>query len=79
MEAPVNYSSFERERLTLAEPTDLRIRRNAMELERMIAALTGPELLTLAMFCAVGLVVTVGLCFLVPGFSAVAMFPPTQP
>ena len=75
----MNYSSFESKRLTLAEPTDLRIRRNAMELDRIIAGLTGPELLTLAMFCAVGLAVTVGLCFLVPGFSAVAMFPPTQP
>ncbi|HZC54887.1 MAG TPA: hypothetical protein VE396_02410 [Xanthobacteraceae bacterium] len=41
-------------------------------MDRIIAALTKPELLALAMFCALGLVVTVALCILVPSFVAVA-------
>jgi hypothetical protein len=68
----MNYSSFGSERLFLADPTDPRICRDRMELDRIIAALTKPELLALAMFCALGLVVTVALSILVPSFVAVA-------
>jgi hypothetical protein len=61
------HSSLEEERLYLADPTDPRIRHNASEFERIIAALTGPELLAFAMLCAIGLTAVVALCFLVPG------------
>jgi hypothetical protein len=69
------YHSFlEEERLYLADPTDPRIRRNASELDRIIAALTGPELLAFAMLCAIGLTAVVALCFLVPGCTDGALW-----
>jgi hypothetical protein len=61
------HSSLEEERLYLADPTDPRIRRNASELDRIIAALTGPELLAFAVLCAIGLTAIIALCFLVSG------------
>jgi hypothetical protein len=71
VEAPMNYSSRS-ERLILANPMDPRLRRNVTEWDRIVAALTGPELVALAMFCALGLVATVALCFLVPNFGDLA-------
>jgi hypothetical protein len=74
----MNYSPFENGRLFLADPTDPRIRRDATELDRVLAALTGPELLALAMLCALGLTAIVALCFLVPGFGENAVWLPTD-
>jgi hypothetical protein len=72
VEAPMTYSSLGSERLFLADPTDSRICRDPTELDRIIAALTAPELLVVAVFCALGLAVTVALCFLIPSFGEFA-------
>ncbi len=65
----MSYLSPEGERLFFADPTDPRIRRDATELERVIAELTGPELLALIMFCALGLAATLALCSFAPSFA----------
>jgi hypothetical protein len=68
----MKHSSFEGERLILIDPTDPRLSRNPTAWDRIAAALTDPELVTLAIFCAIGLVMTVGLCLLFSGFGETA-------
>jgi hypothetical protein len=68
----MNYSPFESERLFLADPSDPRIRRDATELDRVVAALTGPELLAFVTLCVLGLMAIAALCFLVLGFGETA-------
>jgi uncharacterized RDD family membrane protein YckC len=72
MEASMKYSSFQAERLILLDPTDPRLRLKATTWDRIVARLTEPELIALAVFCALGLAVTVGLFFLIPGFGELA-------
>lgn len=74
----MNYSPFENERLFLADPSDPRIRRDATVLDRVVAALTGPELLALAILCALGLIAIVALCLLVHGFGESSAWLPTN-
>jgi hypothetical protein len=68
----MKHSSFEGERLILIDPTDPRLSRNITAWDRIVAALTNPELITLVVLCALGLVLTVGLCLLFPGFAETA-------
>ncbi len=68
----MKYSPFPGERLVLADPTDPRLRRNATAWDHIVATLTHPELIALVLFCALGLVVTVGLCLLFPNFGEIA-------
>jgi hypothetical protein len=72
VEASMKYSSFQRERLILADPTDSRFRRNATIWDHVTAVLNDSELVTIALFCTFGLLVTLGLCFLYPGFGVLA-------
>jgi hypothetical protein len=72
VEAPMNYPSFQRERLILADPMDPRLRRNVTIRDHVVAALNDSELVAIALFCTLGLVVTLGLYFLFPGFGALA-------
>jgi len=71
VEAPMKYSTFSRERLILADPMDARLCRKATAWDHIVAALTDPELIALTVFCALGLAVTVGLCFLIPSFGEI--------
>jgi hypothetical protein len=68
----MRYSSFPSERLVLTAPRDPRLRRKATAWDRIVVVLTDPELIALAMFCALGLAVTIGACVLIPGFGAIA-------
>lgn len=68
----MKYSSFQRERLILADPTDPRLRRNTTIWDHVNAALDNSELVAIALFCTLGLLATLGLCFLFPGFGALA-------
>ena len=68
----MKYSSFQGERLILLDPTDPRLRLKATTWDRIVARLTEPELIALAVFCALGLAVTVGLMFLFPNFGELA-------
>jgi hypothetical protein len=71
----MKYSSFPGERLVLADPTDHRLRRKAAVWDHVVAALTDPEFIALILFCALGLVVTIGLCILIPDFGKIAASP----
>ena len=64
----MKHSSFKGERLILADPMDPRLRRNVTAWDHIVAALTNSELIALAMFCALGLAVTVGLLLSDPQF-----------
>jgi len=68
----MKYSSFPGERLVLTDPMDPRLRRKATTWDHIVAALTDPELIALALFCALGLAVTIGLCVLIPVFGEFA-------
>jgi hypothetical protein len=68
----MKYSSFRNERLILADPTDPRLRRNPTIWDRISATLNDSELVAVALFCTLGLLVTLGLCFLFPSFGALA-------
>ena len=48
---------------------DARLRRNATTSDRIVAALTSPELIALVTFCALGLLVTVALTLAVANFG----------
>jgi len=65
-------TSLQTERLILADPADKRLRRNAGASDRIAAALTGPELVALGIFCALGLLATVALYLVFPNFGEVA-------
>jgi len=64
-------TSLHSERLILADPTDTRLSRPATAWDSIVAALTGPELIALAMFCALGLLATVALYLWVPNFGEI--------
>jgi len=68
----MRYSSFPSERLALTAPRDHRLRRKATAWDRIVVVLTDPELMALAMVCALGLAVTIGVCVLIPSFGAIA-------
>ena len=68
----MKYSSFPSERLVLTDPKDPRLRGKVTAWDHIVATLTDPELIALALFCALGLAVTVGLCLLIPGFGEIA-------
>jgi hypothetical protein len=72
VEASMKYSSFRRERLILADPMDPRLRRNATIWDHITAVLDDSELVAIALFCTLGLLVTLGLCFFFPSFGALA-------
>jgi hypothetical protein len=65
-------TSLRTERLILADPLDARLRRDVTTADRIVAALTSPELVALAIFCALGLLVTVALHLAVPTFGELA-------
>lgn len=71
MEAPISPTSLQSERLILANPMDRRLTRTVTSWDRIVAALRSPEFLSLAIFCALGLLATVALNFLVPDFAEV--------
>lgn len=66
------HSSFGRERLILIDPTDPRLARTETAWDRIVAVLTNPELIAIAVLCALGLAVTLGFCFLFSGFGEIA-------
>jgi hypothetical protein len=66
MEAAMTYSFLRTERPIRADPTNGRPAWNANTLDRIIAILTSPDFISVAMICAVGLLVTLALFFLVP-------------
>ena len=68
----MKHSSFKGQRLIPADPMDPRLRRDAAAWNHIVAALTDSGLIALVMFCALGLVVTVGLYFLIPSFGELA-------
>jgi len=72
VEASMKYSSFQRQRLILADPMDPRLRRSATIWDHVSAALNDSELVAIALFCTLGLLATLGLCFFFPGFGALA-------
>jgi hypothetical protein len=72
VEASMKYSSFQREQLILADPIDPRLRRKSTIWDRAAAVLNDSALVTIALFCTLGLLVTLGLCFFFPGFGALA-------
>jgi hypothetical protein len=72
VEAPMKYSSFRGEQLILADPMDPRLRRNATAWDHITAALNDSELVAVALFCTLGLLMTLGLYFLFPSFGALA-------
>jgi hypothetical protein len=72
VEASMKYSSFQRQRLILADPMDPRLRRSATIWDHVSAALNDSELVAIALFCTLGLLVTLGLCFFFPGFGVLA-------
>jgi hypothetical protein len=69
------HSSFGRERLILMDPTDSRLGRTVTAWDRIVAALTNPELIAIAILCVLGLAVTLGFCFLFPSFGEIAALP----
>jgi hypothetical protein len=82
MEAAMNFVPTQRERLILENPQDPRIiRREAPRhvvgkgtpWNRIVAVLRDPELAAVAMFCAVGLLVTVALLLAFPGFGEISL------
>jgi hypothetical protein len=68
----MKYSSARRERLILADPMDSRLRRKATFLDHINAALNDSGLIAIALFCALGLLATLGLYVLFPDFGALA-------
>jgi hypothetical protein len=65
-EAAMTYSSLRPERLILSEPTDRRVARNVNAWDWIITILTSPDLIAIVAICALGLLVTLALFFLVP-------------
>lgn len=65
--------SFHSERLFLADPTDVRLRRDIGRFDRLLATLTSPETVGIAIFCAFGLLLTAVFNLVVPNFAAVAV------
>jgi hypothetical protein len=72
VEAPMRYLSSRSERLILADPLDPRRRKEPTIWDHISAALNDPELVAVALFCALGLLATFGLYVLFPGFGALA-------
>jgi len=68
----MKHSTFQGERLILTDPRDSRLPRNKTARDHIVAALTNPELIAIVVFCALGLVVTIGLMFLMPNFGEIA-------
>ena len=68
----MKHSTFQGERLILTDPRDPRLPRNMTARDHIVAALKNPELIAIAVFCALGLAVTVGLMFLMPNFGEIA-------
>jgi hypothetical protein len=71
MEASMSPTSLQSERLILADPTDIRLARRPTAWDSIVAAVTGPELIALALFCAFGLLATVALNIWVPNFGEI--------
>jgi hypothetical protein len=72
VEAPMRYVSSRSERLILADPLDPRHRRETTIWDHISAALNDSELVAVALFCSLGLLVTLGLYILFPSFGALA-------
>jgi hypothetical protein len=72
MEASMSPTSLQSERLILADPADIRLARRPTGWDSIVAAVTGPELVALLIFCALGLLATVALNLWVPNFGEVA-------
>jgi hypothetical protein len=72
VEASMKHSTFQGERLILTDPRDPRLPRNMTARDHIVAALKNPELIAIVVFCALGLVVTVGLMLLMPNFGEIA-------
>ena len=56
-------------RFILADPMDARIPRDITTSHLIMTALTSPELVTLVIFCALGLLVMIAVNLLVPNFG----------
>jgi hypothetical protein len=65
--AAMRSTSLQRERIILADPTDIRLRPNVG-----YAAITSPEAIGLAIFCLFGLLLTAAFNLFVPNFADVA-------
>lgn len=68
----MKYSSSRGERLILADPLDSRLRREATIWDHISAVLNDSELVATTLFCTLGLLATLGLYILFPGFGALA-------
>jgi hypothetical protein len=64
-------ASLRSERLIMANPKNLRLPRNTAGWDRIVATLTSPEFIALAMFCALGLMVTAALNLMFPYFREI--------
>lgn len=64
-------TSLRSERFILADPADIRLR-NAGPANPIVAALTSPEAIGIAIFCLAGLLLTAIVNLLVPNFGEVA-------
>jgi len=66
-------TSLQSERLFLSDPTDARLHRDAIRSDRFVAAITGPELIGIAIFCALGLLLTAVINLIVPNFGEIVV------
>lgn len=64
-------TSLQGARFILADPMDVRIRRNLTTSHPIMAALTSPDLIALIFFCALGLLVMAAVDLLVPNFGEI--------
>jgi hypothetical protein len=64
-------ASLRSERLIMANTKNLRLPRNTAGWDRIIATLTSPEFIALAVVCALGLMVTAALSLMFPNFSEI--------
>lgn len=65
-------TSLQREHVILADPADIAPRRSAGFSDRIVAAMTSPEAIGLAIFCLFGLLLTAAFNLFVPNFADVA-------
>jgi hypothetical protein len=71
MEATMNYMSLNRERLILTGPHP-RILRRVTAWVRIAAIVSDPDLISVTMFCVIGLLLTFIATLAVPNFAALA-------
>ena len=65
-------TSLRRERIIIAHPGGARLHRNVDYSDRIVAVLTSPQAIGVAIFCLFGLLLTAVFNLLVPNFGEVA-------